>query len=223
MHTKKWQSYIYALEYAWSVKTDLIQYNKKINFDVHNKRRIILLEEICFPSAISVFSKCFEIKYSWNLLGSIDDLAMVTFCSCTDTRQISAAPNSRRYVILLVPYWKMISFERNELRFFVRKPRCFLPHLHFLANANAVCWQYIIIPRQRDPGCAMIFFYQYCFFISNSSFFISTLKIHSNAIHSAFFAASIFSILILLFFNLNHSFLIRIFCKQYKLEGWNFL
>ena len=49
--------------------TDPIQYNKKINFDVHNKRRIIRLEEICFPSAISIFSKRFQLKYSRNLFG----------------------------------------------------------------------------------------------------------------------------------------------------------
>ena len=36
-------------------KTNLLQYNKKINFDVRNKQRIILLKEICFPFAISVF------------------------------------------------------------------------------------------------------------------------------------------------------------------------
>ena len=58
---------------------DLIQYNKKINFDVHNKRRNIFLEEIRFLYAINVFSKCFEIKYSRNLLGSKYDLTLVTF------------------------------------------------------------------------------------------------------------------------------------------------
>ena len=72
-------------------KTDLVQYNKKINFDVHNKGRIILLEETCFPFAISVFFKCFEIKHSRNLLGSKYDSTMVTFNSCTDTHYISAA------------------------------------------------------------------------------------------------------------------------------------
>ena len=97
-----------------------LQYNKKNNFDVYNKRRIILLEEICFPFAIIVFSKCFEIKHSRNVLGSKYDSTMVTFNSCTDMRQISAAPNSRRYLILLVPSRKMMSFETNGLRFLVR-------------------------------------------------------------------------------------------------------
>ena len=106
-------------------KTDLIQYNKKINFDDHNKRRIILLEEICFPSVISVFSKCFQIKYSRNLFGSKYDSSMVIFNSCTDTHQISAAPNSRRYLILLVSFWKMMSFETNGLRFLVRNCAAF--------------------------------------------------------------------------------------------------
>ena len=117
-------------------KTDPIQYNKNINFDVHNKRRIILLEEICFPPAISVFSKCFQIKCSRNLFGSKYDSFVVTFNSCTDTRQISAAPNSCRYLILLVSFWKMMSFEANGLRFLVRNRAafcliCILPrHYH---------------------------------------------------------------------------------------------
>ena len=106
-------------------KTDLLQYNKKINFDDHNKRRIILLEEISFPSTICVFSKCFQIKYSRNLFGSKYDSSMVTFNSCTDMRQISAAPNSRRYLILLVSFWKMISFETNGFRFLVRNRAAF--------------------------------------------------------------------------------------------------
>ena len=49
----------------------------------------------------------------------------MTFYSCTDTHQISAAPNSCRYVILLVPYWKMMSFERNGKRFLVRNCAAF--------------------------------------------------------------------------------------------------
>ena len=102
-----------------------LQYNKKINFDVHNKRRIILLEEICFPFAISVFSKCFEIKHSRNLLGSKYDSTTVTFNSCTDMRQISAVLNSRRYLILLVPLWKMMCFETNGLRFLVQNDAAF--------------------------------------------------------------------------------------------------
>ena len=106
-------------------KTDQIQCYKKINFDVYNKRRIILVEEIWFPSAISVFSKCFQIKYSRNLFGSKYDSSMMTFNSCTDTRQISAAPNSCRYLILLVSFWKMMSFETNGLRFLVRNRAAF--------------------------------------------------------------------------------------------------
>ena len=106
-------------------KTDLIQHNKKINFDDRNKRRIILLEEICFPSAISGFFKCFQIKYSRNLFGSKYDSSMVTLNSCTDLRQISAAPNSRRYPILLVSFWKMMTFETNGLRFLMRNRAAF--------------------------------------------------------------------------------------------------
>ena len=61
--------------------------------------------DLLFLFAIYVFSKCFEIKYSRNLPGSKYDSTMVTFNLCTDTRQISAAPNSRRHLILLVPFW----------------------------------------------------------------------------------------------------------------------
>ena len=50
---------------------------------------------------------------------------MVTLNSCSDSRQISAAPKSRRYLILLVPFWKMMSFETNGLRFLVRNRAAF--------------------------------------------------------------------------------------------------
>ena len=50
---------------------------------------------------------------------------MVTFNSCTETRQILAAPNSRGYLILLVPFWKMMSFEINELRCLVQHRAAF--------------------------------------------------------------------------------------------------
>ena len=50
---------------------------------------------------------------------------MVTFNSCSDTRQILAAPNSRRYLILLVPLWKTMSFETNRLRFLMRNRAAF--------------------------------------------------------------------------------------------------
>ena len=148
-----------------------LQYNKKINFDVHNKQKIILLEETCFPFAISVFSKWFEIKHSQNLLGSKYDSITVTFNSCTDMRQISAAPNSRRYLILLIPLWKMLSFETNWLRFLVRNRAAFcliriLPQM----QCGMVCWRDTIVPRQRDSGYAMILFYENWFFDSNSSF-----------------------------------------------------
>ena len=116
--------YLYAYTHVIG-KTDLLQYNKKINFDVHNKRRIILLEEICFPFTISVFSKCFEIKHSRNLSESKCDSTIVTINSCTEMNQISAAPNSRQYLILLVPLWKMMSFETNGLRFLVRNCAAF--------------------------------------------------------------------------------------------------
>ena len=50
---------------------------------------------------------------------------MVKFNSCADTRQISAAANSSRYVILLVPFWKILSFETHGLRFLVRNRAAF--------------------------------------------------------------------------------------------------
>ena len=54
---------------------------------------------------------------------------MVTFNLWTDTRQISAAPNSHQYLILLVPFWKMTSFATKRIPFFGAKSRCFLPRL----------------------------------------------------------------------------------------------
>ena len=75
---------------------------------------------------MTVFPECFQMKYSRNLLGSKYDWTMVTFNSCTDTPQISAAPDSRRYLILLVPFWKMKSFVTKRLRFLVQN-RSFLP------------------------------------------------------------------------------------------------
>ena len=62
-----------------------------------------------------IFSKFIRSKY---------DSIVVTFKSSTDTHQISAE-NSRRYLILLVPFWKMISFETNGLRFLVRNGAAF--------------------------------------------------------------------------------------------------
>ena len=51
-----------------------------------------------------IFSKFIRVKIPY-------DSTMVTFNSCTDTPQISAAPNSRRYLIMLLPFWKMMSFD----------------------------------------------------------------------------------------------------------------
>ena len=95
------------------------------------------MEQICFPSAISVFSEYFQIKYSRNLLGSKYDSTMVTFISCTDRPQISAAPISCRYLILLLPFWKMMSFETNRLRFSVR-------------NCAAFCFVRVLPQKQCD-------------------------------------------------------------------------
>ena len=39
---------------------------------------------------------------------------MVTFNSCTDTCQVSSFPNSRRYLILLVPFWKMMVLKQMD-------------------------------------------------------------------------------------------------------------
>ena len=60
---------------------------------------------------------------------------MVTFNLFTDTRQIWAAPNCCRYLILLVPFWKMMSFKTKWIAFFGAKLRCFLPQLGFPTNA----------------------------------------------------------------------------------------
>ena len=75
---------------------------------------------------------------------------MVTLNSCTDTRQISAAPNSRRYLILPVLFWKMMSFETNGLRFLVRNRAVFC--LIRILSQMQCGMRDIIIPRQRDTG-----------------------------------------------------------------------
>ena len=126
MHAIKLHAYICTHKYSRSVKrTQYSTTKKNNNFDVHNKRRIILVKDLGFPSAISVFSKCFQIKYSRNLFESKYNSSMVTFNSCTDTRQISVAPNSCRYQILLVSFWKMMRFETCGLRFLVRNRAAF--------------------------------------------------------------------------------------------------
>ena len=60
-----------------------------------------------------------------NLLGPKYDSTVVTFNSCHDKRQILAASSSHRYLILLVPFRKMMSFETNGLRFLVRSRAAF--------------------------------------------------------------------------------------------------
>ena len=42
---------------------------------------------------------------------------MMTFNLWTATRQISAAQNPHEYLILLVPFWKMMSFETKWISF----------------------------------------------------------------------------------------------------------
>ena len=140
-------------------KTDLIQYNKKINFDDHNKRKIILVEEICFPSAVSAFSKCIQIKYSRNLFGSKYDSSMVTLNSCTDTRQISAAPNFRRYLILLVSFRKMMTFETIGLRFLMRNRAAFCL-IRILPQMQCGMLTRHHHSTTARSGYAMILFYQ---------------------------------------------------------------
>ena len=80
---------------------------------------------------------------------------MVTFNLWTDTRQISAAPNSHQYLILLVRFWKMTSFATNWIAFFGAKSRCFLPCLRSPTKAT-LCCRDIIIQRHRDAGYTMI-------------------------------------------------------------------
>ena len=57
---------------------------------------------------------------------------MITFNSWTDTHQISAAPNSHRYVILLFGKY---CFKTKWIAFFAAKSRCFLPRLRSPAKA----------------------------------------------------------------------------------------
>ena len=83
-----------------------------------------------------VISICFSFKNYRNLLGSRYDLTMVTVNLWTVTRQISAAPNSHQYLILLVLFWKMTSFATKWIAFFGAKSRCFLPRLRSPTKAT---------------------------------------------------------------------------------------
>ena len=57
---------------------------------------------------------------------------MMTFNLWTDARQISAAPNSHQYLILLLENDKFL----NGLRFLVQNRGFFLPRLHSPAKAT---------------------------------------------------------------------------------------
>ena len=50
---------------------------------------------------------------------------MITFNLWTDTGQISAAPNSHQYLILLVLFWKMTSFATKWIAFCVQNRAAF--------------------------------------------------------------------------------------------------
>ena len=65
-----------------------------INFHINGIWRVTLLEEICFPSAISFFSEYFQLKYFQNLLELKYNFTRLVFNSWTDTHQISAVANS---------------------------------------------------------------------------------------------------------------------------------
>ena len=140
-------------------KTDIIQYNKKINFDVHNKRRIILLKEICFPSAISVFFKSFRIKYYRNLSGSKYDSFMVTFNLCRLLIRVRSRPPR----ILAGIWFYLFHFEKwwvlkqMECVFWCEIALLFASFA-FCRKCNAVCWRDIIIPRQRERATQWSYF-----------------------------------------------------------------
>ena len=73
------------------------------------------------------FFERFQLKYSRNLLGLKYDLTTrVAFNLWIGIRQISAASNSHRYLILLVSFWKMMSFETKWSAFFGAKSHCCL-------------------------------------------------------------------------------------------------
>ena len=60
---------------------------------------------------------------------------MVTVNSWIHTRQISVGPNSHQYLILLVPVWKIMSFETKWIAFFGAKSPYFLPRSRSPAKA----------------------------------------------------------------------------------------
>ena len=109
------------------------------------------------------FFQIFSIKYSWNLLGSKYDFTIVTFNSWTDTHQFSAPQNSHWYLILLFGKWWVL--KQNGLRFLVQNRTLLSASFVFSRKSNVVCWQDIIIPRQRNTGGSNIFNkYQHCLY-----------------------------------------------------------
>ena len=85
------------------------------------------MEEISFPSANSCFFfECFQLKYYQNLLGSKSDLTTMTFNSWTDTRQISAAPNSHSVSDSTCSSLKSDENETKWITFLEAKSRYFL-------------------------------------------------------------------------------------------------
>ena len=83
------------------------------------------------------FFRIFSSKYSRDLVGSKYNLTKVTFNSWTDSHQISAAPNSQQYLILLVPFWKMMSFETKWIAFVGAK--MLSASFVFSLKGNVVC------------------------------------------------------------------------------------
>ena len=124
------------------------------------------------------FSECFQIIYSRNLLGSKYDSTVVTLNSRTDKRQISAAPNFRRFSDSSCSILENKEFWNKWIAFFDARSRCFLPRslspakamrytdktLSFHDSAiRATQWSYIFIKYQhwlythsRFPGFVSI-------------------------------------------------------------------
>ena len=151
--------------FIWVIgNTDQIQHNKKLISTFKVNLEVIFLEEICFPSAISVFSECFQIKYFRNLSGSKYHTIWLWWHLIRVLIRLRSRPPQ-----ILAGIWLYFCHIRKWwvlnkwITFFGAKSRCFLSRSHSPAKAmqyadetlsfhdsakRATQWSYILIKYQ---------------------------------------------------------------------------
>ena len=83
-----------------------------------------------------------------------------------------AAPNSDRYLILFVPFWKMMRFETNWVAVFVANLHCFLPRWRSPAKAMLTRHYHCKTARKKLRNDPNIFIrYQHYLYLRRSQDF----------------------------------------------------